>query len=118
MFERFKEWREGYSQSSRYHKDETLRPLYVKMGRKYLTDAIVNILKDLKYKEIVVNDYNEIFTQKAGYEVTITLIAGQSSSTTIMVGVFSPKNRGKTRKALRFLLYRFKEELKPYLSDE
>ena len=119
MFERLKEWREMYSQSYPTHKDPTLRTIYVKMGQAYLANKIIDILKDLRYKSIVYNDtFYEIFTSKAGYEVTVTLTAGTSGSVSLNVSVYSPSNRGKTRKALRFLLNKFNEELKGYTTNE
>ena len=119
MFDKIKALFETYSQSSSIHKDPTLRSLNVKMGGSVLADKIIEILKSLKYKEIRYNNiYNEIFTKKAGYEVTIHLLAASGGATSIEVAVFSPENRGKTRKALRFLLNKFKEEFKSYLSHE
>lgn len=119
MFDKIKAMFETYSQSSSIHKDPTLRSLNIKMGESILADKIIDILKELKYKEIRYNNiYNEIFTKKAGYEVTIHLLASSGGSTTIEVSVFAPEHRGKTRKALRFLLNRFKEEFKSYISHE
>ena len=119
MFEKIKEAFETYSQSSNLHKDPTLRSIHVKMGPSYLANEIIELLKGLKYKEIRYNDiYNEIFTSKAGFEVTIHLLSGGSGSTTIEVSVFSPANKGKTRRALRFLLNHFKESFKTYISHE
>ena len=119
MFDKIKGAFETYSQSSNLHKDPTLRSLTVKMGPTVLADEIIESLKKLKYKEIRYNDiYNEIFTSKAGYEVTIHLLSGGSGATTIEISVFSPANRGKTRKALRFLLNYFKEQFKVFVSHE
>ena len=120
MFDKIKEKFETYSSSSNpTYKDNTLRPVYFKMGASYLADRIIEILKKLKYKEILYNDsFNEIFTSKAGYEVTISLIAAESGSTMLNVAIFAPTHRGKTRKALRFLLHTFKEELNGSTGDE
>lgn len=118
MFERIKEAFETYSQSSPFHTDATLRTLNVKINATVLADKIIEILKELKYKTIRYNEtFNEIFTTKAGFEVTINLI-GSGGVTSIDVAIFSPSNRGKTRKALRFLLNKFKEEFDTYLSHE
>lgn len=119
MFNKIKGLFETYSQSSSKQKDETLRNVTVKMGPSMLAKSIIEILKKLKYKKITYNEvYNEIFTYKAGYEVTVHLIASSGGSTIIEVAVFAPEHRGKTRKALRYLLHTFKEEFKSYLSHE
>ena len=119
MFDKLKGFFEIYSQSKSNHKDPTLRTFDIKMGASYAAKQIIEVLKDLKYKTITYNDtYNEIFTKKAGFEVTINLIASAGGSTTISVSVYSPNNRGKTRKALRFLLNKFKETFKPYVTYE
>ena len=119
MFGRIKEAFETYSQSSSIHPDPTLRSFDVKIGQAFLATKIIDVLKSLKYKTIRYNDvFHEIFTSKAGFEVTIHLIQAKNGGTTIEVSVFSPKNRGKTRKALRFLLHRFKEEFKSNLAHE
>ena len=119
MFDKIKGAFEIYSQSRSNHKDPTLRTFDIKMGASYAANSIIEVLKDLKYKEIRYNDtYNEIFTQKAGFEVTVNLIASQGGATTVSVSVYSPSNRGKTRKALRFLLAKFKETFKPYITYE
>lgn len=119
MFDKIKEAFESYSQSSHIHKDPTLRSIDVKMGQVVLCDKIIAVLKDLKYKTIRYNDiFYEIFTSKAGFEVTIQVLQGSHGSSTIEVSVFSPQNRGKTRKALRFLLHKFKEVFSPYLANE
>ena len=113
MFDKIKGWFETFSQSSVKHKDKTLRSITVKMGTSYLANKIIDILKSLKYKTIKYNEhYQEIFTSKAGFEVTVHLVNSNNGATLIEVDVFSPDNRGKTRKALRFLLNKFKEELK------
>ena len=119
MFDKINGAFETYSQSSNLHKDPTLRSIHVKMGPNILANEIIDGLKALKYKEIRYNDiYNEIFTTKAGYEVTIHLLSGGSGTTTIEIAVFSPANRGKTRKALRFLLNYYKEKFKTFASHE
>lgn len=119
MFSKIKEVFETYSQSTSIHPDPTLRSINVKMGPSLLANEIINILKSLKYKTIRYNDvFNEIFTSKAGYEVTIHLLASSNGSSTIEVSIFSPTHRGKTRKALRFLLNKFKEEFQNYLDHE
>ena len=119
MFDKLKGLFETYSQSKSNHKDPTLRTFDIKMGAGYAANTIIEILKELKYKTIRYNDvYNEIFTSKAGYEVTVNLIASQGGSTTVSVSVYSPVNRGRTRKALRFLLNKFKETFKPYITYE
>ena len=113
MFEKIKGLFEIFSQSSLKHKDKTLRTVTVKMGASYLASKIIDILKSLKYKTIKYNEhYQEIFTSKAGFEVTNHLVNSNNGSTLIDVDVYSPNNRGKTRKALRFLLNKFKEEFK------
>lgn len=119
MFERIKEMFESYSQSSQVHKDPTLRSIAVNKSPTYLANDIINILKSLKYKKITYNDvFNEIFTSKAGYEVTINLLSGSNGQTIINAAVYSKENKGKTRKALRFLLNKFKEELNTYIVHE
>ncbi len=119
MFSKIKEVFETYSQSTTIHPDPTLRSINVKMGPSVLANQVIDILKSLKYKTIRYNDtFNEIFTSKAGFEVTIHFLASSNGSTTIEVSVFSPENRGKTRKALRFLLNKFKEEFSTYLEHE
>ena len=119
MFDKIKGLFETYSQSSNKHKDKTLHNVSVKMGPSMLAKSIIEILKKLKYKKITYNEvYNEIFTYKAGYEITVHLIASTGGATMIEVAVFSPEHRGKTRKALRYLLHTFKEEYKAYLSHE
>ena len=119
MFDKIKEMFENYSQSSNIHMDPTLRSIDVKMGPAMLANRIIDILKSLKYKTIRYNDiFNEIFTSKAGFEVTIHLLASTNGATTIEVSVFSKEYRGKTRKALRFLLHKFKEEFNGILAHE
>lgn len=119
MFERIKEAFETYSQSSPLNPDSTLRTVNVKMDPTILAEKVIEILKSLKYKTIRYNDvFNEIFTSKAGFEVTINFLGSTTGITSIDVSIFSPSNRGKTRKALRFLLNKFKEELNQYLSYE
>lgn len=113
MFDKIKGWFEIFSQSSLKHKDKTLRSVIVKMGSSYLANKIIDILKSLKYKTIKYNEhYQEIFTSKAGFEVTIHLVNTNNGGTQIDVDIYAPYNRGKTRKALRFLLNKFKEEFK------
>lgn len=119
MFDKIKAIFETYSRSSDFHSDKTLRTIYVKKSSKMVANDIIEILKSLKYKEIVYNDtFNELFTSKAGFEVTIHLALGNNGTTGIEVAVFSPQNRGKTRKALRFLLNKFSTEFSNYLVHE
>ena len=119
MFDKIKEAFETFSSSSNIHKDPTLRSIDVKMGQSLLCEKIIEILKELKYKTIRYNDiFYEIFTSKAGFEVTIQVLQGNQGASTIEVSVFSMQHRGKTRKALRFLLHKFKEEFKSYLAYE
>lgn len=119
MFDKLKGSFETYSQSSDKHKDETLHNVSVKMGPSMLAKSIIEILKKLKYKRINYNEtYFEIFTSKAGYEITVHLIPSTGGSTIIETSVFAPNHRGKTRKALRYLMHTFKEEFKVYLSHE
>ena len=119
MFDKIREAFETFSQSSNINPDPTLRSIDVKMGPAMLANKIIDILKSLKYKTIRYNDiFNEIFTSKAGFEVTIHLLAGNNGATTIEVSVFSSEHRGKTRKALRYLLHRFKEEFGGMLAHE
>lgn len=119
MFDKIKEAFETFSQSSNIHQDPTLRSFDVKMGPAMLANKIIDVLKSLKYKTIRYNDvFNEIFTSKAGFEVTIHLLASTNGATTIEVSVFSSEHRGKTRKALRYLLHRFKEEFSGMLAHE
>lgn len=119
MFDKIKEAFETYSQSSVTHTDPTLRSFDVKIGQAVLANRIIDILKSLKYKTIRYNEvFHELFTSKAGFEVTIHLLQSRNGSTTIEVSVFSPTNRGKTRKALRFLLHKFKEEFNGLLAHD
>ena len=93
MFSKIKEAFETYSQSSVLHLDPTLRSFDVKLGQAMLADKIIDILKSLKYKTIRYNEvFHEIFTSKAGFEVTIHLIQSRNGSTTIEASVFSPSN--------------------------
>ena len=75
MFNKIKEAFETYSQSSVIHPDPTLRSFDVKMGQAVLANRIIDILKSLKYKTIRYNEvFHELFTSKAGFEVTIHLL--------------------------------------------
>lgn len=119
MFGKIKELFETYSESSSIHPDPTLRSLNVNMGITNLTNSIIDILLALKYKTIRYNEtFNEIYTKKDDFEVTIHFVGATIGSTTINVSVFSKIHRGKTRKALRFLLNKFKEEFSSYLAHE
>lgn len=112
MFDKIKGAFETYSASSIRHKDATLRTIEVKMDPHFAAERIIDLLKKLKYKTIRYNDvYNEIFTSKAGYEITIHCLAGTNGGSSIDVAVFGPEHRGKTRKALRYLLNAIKEKL-------
>ena len=118
MFEKLKEAFECYSQSYPTHPDPTLRSIEVKMGNDMLAKQIIEILKSLKYKTIRYDDvFYEIFTSKANFEVTVSFTASKGGSR-IDVSVYSPQNKGKTRKALRFLLHKFKEVLAADISHE
>ncbi len=118
MFEKIKEAFEAFSQSYETNPDPTLRSVEVRMGFEMLSQKIIDILKSLKYKTIRYDDtFYEIFTKKAGYEVTISLTAAKSG-TRIDISVYSPQNRGKTRKALRFLLHKMKEEFEADIVHE
>ena len=111
MFDKIKGAFETCSQSSMMQKDVTLRPVTVKMGATRAEESVIEILKDLKYKEINYNDtFHEIFTFKAGYEVTISFL-NADGSTIINVMVYNANKRGKTRKALRYLLNIINERL-------
>ncbi len=112
MFDKLKGTFEIYSHSSLHAKDETLRSIEVKIGPERAMNGIIKLLTDLNYKKISYNDiYNEIFTSKAGYEVTIRAIPSGQGMTTIDVEVYGPNHRGKTRKALRYLLHAIKERI-------
>ena len=112
MFDKLKGAFETYSHSSLHAKDETLRSVEAKIGPERAMQGVIKILTELNYRKISYNDiYNEIFTSKAGYEVTIRAIASGQGMTTIDVEVYAPNHRGKTRKALRFLLHTIKEKI-------
>ncbi len=108
MFDRLKSMFETFSESKEDHKDPTLRTLNFKLGVDAIKEIVLSMLEDLKYRNINYNDsYNEIFATKAGYEVTI-ILNGSKSGTEVNITVFSLEKKGKTRKALRFLLNELK----------
>ncbi len=108
MFDKIKSMFETFSESKEDHKDPTLRTLNFKLGVEAMKKEIQQMLEDLHYPHIRCNNqFNEIFAQKAGYDVTF-FVQGSKSGTDINIAVFSPANKGKTRKALRFLLNELK----------
>ncbi len=108
MFDKIKSLFETYSESKEDHQDPTLRTLNFKLGIEQLKKYIGTMLEDLHYKQINFNsNYNEFFAEKLGYEVTFYL-TNTKSGTDVNISVFSLDHRGKTRKALRFLLNELK----------
>ena len=108
MFDKLKGMFESFSESKEDHKDPTLRTVNFKLGVDSIKKEIQAMLEDLNYPHISCNDnFNEIFAQKAGYDVTF-FVQGNKAGTDVNITVFSPENKGKTRKALRFLLNELK----------
>lgn len=113
MFEKFKEMFEVFSSSKPAAKDPTLRTLTFRASTGVIEKEILIMLEDLKYRKIVKNDFNEIYAIKAGYEVTCRL-SREKTETHVDFDVYGPTHKGKTRKALRFLLHETKKRLAMY----
>lgn len=104
MFDRIKGAFETFSESKEDHKDPTLRTLSFKISVDSAKELVKKMLEDLKYGHVSCNDtFNEMFAKKAGYDVTFFFQSSRNGCD-INISVFSPAHRGKTRKALRFLL--------------
>lgn len=113
MFDKLKEMFETFSSSKVLSKDASLATLSFRTSISIIKKEILMMLEDLKYREITENDFNEIYATKAGYEITCRL-SFENAITHVDYDVYAPTHTGKTRKALRALLFQTKTRLSKY----
>lgn len=107
---------ENFSISNEDSKDQSLRPVKVKLN----PNKTINILSEYLQKKEHIDfkvyaDNNELFINDGDFQITYHLLMEYSGKTIIGISVYGENQRGKTRNKLRLLLLELKEIFIKYI---
>lgn len=85
--------------------------IVVKKTTNRVFELVKKFLEKENYYDVNANqEYNDIYGEKGGYEISIQ-ISPNGSETLVSISVFGEKKRGKTRKYLKKLYFRLEKLL-------